>query len=309
MRFNGQISLYSMVSIIICTYNRKEYLPKCLLHLKEQNCKASEFEIVIINNNSTDDTDQICKEFYDSNPNLNITYAIEENPGLSHARNRGITEAKGELFCFIDDDGYAIPEYVSIISDFGMNPEYNEYMAFGGKVIPCYNPGKNPQWISPYISGLVSEVNLGDKVKPFTKKYPAGCNMIFRKSFFERHGGFNTDLHTRGDDKYIFYKLKEEGYKILYIPQLEVQHFIDDYRLEKSFIIRLSKVIGQSERIRLENFSWTSKILKQLEYLIKLDLSIALCILFFCKGQFSKASYIVRVRWYVLVGYYLKEKL
>ncbi len=62
--------------------------------------------------------------------------------------------------------------------------------------------------------------------------------MIFRKEFFEKHGGFNTDLHTRGDDKFIFLKLKEKGYKILYIPSLEVSHLlmITDWRNLSLFV-------------------------------------------------------------------------
>ena len=279
------------------------------MHLKNQSCAASDFEIVLINNNSSDDTDSICLTFLKDNPKLNVSYFIEKNPGLSFARNRGIKEAKGDVICFIDDDGFAISEYVKIIAEFTENELYNSFMAFGGKVIPCYNEGKSPDWISPYISGLVSEVDLGVNVKAFTKKYPAGCNMIFRKEFFEKQGGFNTDLHTRGDDKFIFLKLKEAGHKILYIPTLEVSHFIDDYRLEKSFIIRLSKVIGQSEAIRLKNKSAFQKLLKQTEYLFKLSAALVISTWFVLRGDALKAAYIIRVRWYVFIGYYLNEKL
>ena len=298
-----------MVSIVICTYNRQEYLPKCLAHLKAQKCEANEFEIVLINNNSTDNTEVICNDFIKANKELNISYFLEENPGLSFARNRGIKEAKGSIICFIDDDGFAIPEYVNIISGFARNKTYDSYMAFGGKVIPCYKEGMSPKWITPYISGLVSEVDLGKKVKTFAKKYPAGCNMIFRKEFFEKHGGFNTDLHTRGDDKFIFLKLKEKGYKILYIPTLEVSHFIDNYRLEESFIIRLSKVIGQSEYIRLQNSNITQRLVKQVEYLVKLKIAFGLGLLFLFRGSYLKAKYLILVRWNVLKGYYISEKL
>lgn len=298
-----------MVSIVICTYNRQEYLPKCLAHLKAQKCNVEEYEIVLINNNSTDNTDVICNDFIKTNSNLNVSYFIEKNPGLSFARNRGIKEAKGDIICFIDDDGFAIPEYVNIISEFAKDKIYDSYMAFGGKVIPCYNEGMAPKWITPYISGLVSEVDLGSKVKTFAKKYPAGCNMVFRKVFFEKHGGFNTDLHTRGDDKFIFLKLKEKGYKILYIPKLEVSHFIDDYRLDKAFIIRLSKVIGQSEYIRLQNSSAMNRLVKQIEYIVKLKIAFVLSTIYACQGSFLKAKYLILVRWNVLKGYYISEKL
>jgi len=286
-----------------------QYLPKCLEHLKNQTADPANYEIVLINNNSTDKTESICKDYINANPHLNVFYFLETNPGLSHARNRGVKEAKGNVLCFIDDDGFAIPDYVKTITKYASNSEYISYMAFGGKVTPCYNKGKNPLWISKYISGLVSEVDLGKKVKQFDKKYPAGCNMIFRKEFFENHGGFNVDLHTRGDDKYIFEKLKTANYKILYIPELEVSHFIDDYRLKKDFIIRLSKIIGQSEAIRLKNKGLFAKFSKLLEYVLKWKAAIVLAFVFLLKAQPQKAKYIVMVRWHVILGYFLKEKI
>ena len=297
------------ISIIICTYNRMEYLPNCLEHLKNQTAKKEFYEIIIIDNNSSDKTELICKDYIQKNSEINVTYFLEKKPGLSNARNRGIKEAKGDILCFIDDDGFATANYVKTISKYASNINYSNYIAFGGKVIPCYNKGKEPIWISKYISGLVSEVDLGTKVKSFNKKYPAGCNMVFRKEFFENHGGFNVDLHTRGDDKYIFQKLRDNNYKILYVPELKVSHFIDDYRLEKNFIIRLSKIIGQSEAIRLKNKNIIIKMMKLFEYLIKWKMSLLLAFIFLSKGQIEKSKYIVMVRWQVILGYFIKKQL
>jgi glycosyltransferase involved in cell wall biosynthesis len=297
------------ISVVICTYNREKYLPVCLNHLRNQTASKEVFEIVIINNNSSDATESICKKFILENPTLNITYALETNPGLSHARNKGIELSKGEIICFIDDDGFAMPNYIEIIQLYTTNTNYDDYISFGGKVIPCFNEGMEPIWLSKYIDGVVSKVDLGDKVKDFDKKYPAGCNMIFRKEFFEKHGVFNADLHTRGDDKFVFDKLKKAGLKTLYIPELKVNHFIDDYRLEQSFIQRLSKIIGQSEAIRLQNKSILSKIKKVLEYILKFMIAGALAIGFIFQSQPQKAKFILIVRWYVLLGYFIKSKI
>jgi glycosyltransferase involved in cell wall biosynthesis len=296
-------------SIIICTYNRELYLPTCLEHLKNQNADPATFEIVIVNNNSSDATDSICLAFCAKNPQLKTTYIIEKTPGLSAARNCGIANAKGEVLCFIDDDGFAAQDYVTNVQEITQNPVYAAYISFGGKVIPCYNPNMEPKWLSTYIDGVVSKVDLGEQIKDFDKKYPAGCNMIFRRTFFEQFGGFNTDLHTRGDDKFIFDKLKNAGQKTLYVPTLYVEHFIDDYRLEKSFIIRLSKIIGESEAIRLKQHSILSKLLKFLEYKFKLGAACLLAICFALSGKLSKARYILIVRWYVLIGFiFVQEK-
>jgi glycosyltransferase involved in cell wall biosynthesis len=295
-------------SIIICTYNRELYLPTCLEHLKNQNADPATFEIVIVNNNSSDATDSICLAFCAKNPQLKTTYIVEKTPGLSAARNCGIANAKGEVLCFIDDDGFAAQDYVTNVQEITESPAYADFISFGGKVIPCYNPNKAPKWLSTYIDGVVSKVDLGDRVKNFNKKYPAGCNMIFRSSFFEQFGGFNTDLHTRGDDKFIFDKLKNAGQKTLYVPTLYVEHFIDDYRLEKSFIIRLSKIIGESEAIRLKKHAVFNKVLKLIEYKFKLAAALLLAGFFTFRGELSKARYILIVRWYVLIGFVLFRK-
>ena len=297
------------ISVVICTYNREKYLPLCLEHLKNQTASKELFEIVIINNNSTDSTHLICIDFISKNPDLNIAYEIEFNPGLSHARNKGIELSQGQIICFIDDDGFAIPNYISIVQSYATNPKFESYIAFGGKVIPCYNEGMEPKWLSKYIEGVVSKVDLGEDVKDFDKKYPAGCNMVFRKTFFEKHGGFNTDLHTRGDDKFVFDKLKKAGLKTLYIPELSVEHFIDDYRLEKSFITKLSKIIGQSEAIRLSNESLITKTTKFFEYILKFMAAGVLAMRFVIFGQVSKANYILLVRWYVVLGFFIKSKI
>jgi glycosyltransferase involved in cell wall biosynthesis len=294
------------VSIIICTYNREQYLPKCLEHLQAQ---TSNFEVVLVNNNSTDSTETICLEFIAENPKMDIKYAKETNPGLSYARNRGILEASGDILCFIDDDGFAIPEYVEIIKQFTEDPKYTDYISFGGKVIPVYNEGMKPRWISKYVDGLVSKVDLGEEIMPFVKKYPAGCNMIFRKEFFEKHGGFNTDLHTRSDDKFVFEKLKKAGLTTLYIPTLKVEHFIDDYRLEKSFIKRLAKVTGQSEAIRIKDHGALAKVKKVVEYLFKYGASYIIALGFIFSGKPSKAQFVVMVRWNVFKGFFIKRKL
>ncbi len=63
----------------------------------------------------------------------------------------------------------------------------------GGKVIPKYENGKEPAWMSKYLNGFVGKLDHGDKEKPFTPemKYPAGCNMTYKKQVLEKAGGFN----------------------------------------------------------------------------------------------------------------------
>ena len=296
------------ISVVVCTYNRDIYLLRCLENLKNQDFNNQEFEIIIIDNNSTDNTKNICLSFIEQNLNINVKYYLETKVGLSHARNTGVIKSTGKIISFIDDDGFAKTNYLKSIDAIASDLNYKEYLAFGGKVIPVYNEEKEPKWLSKYIEGVVSKVDLGDRIIPFNKKYPAGCNMVFRKEVFELYGGFNTDLHTRGDDKFVFDKLKKNNVKILYAPTIQVEHFIDDYRLEKKFIIKLSKIIGQSEAIRLKD-SYFKLLIKFIEYIIKLHVAIVLAFLFLLNKHTAKANYILCVRYYVLIGYFTQKKI
>lgn len=84
---------------------------------------------------------------------------------------------------------------------------------------------------------------------------------------------------------------------------------MDDFRLEKDFVVRLSKIIGQSEAIRLKNEGFGVKMKKIVEYIIKWGASIVLAIKYLFKGSSLKAKYLVMVRWNVLIGFFIKEKI
>jgi len=291
-----------LLSVVICTYNRAKYLPDALKSLTLQSANCFDFEIVIVNNNSTDNTELLCLDFIKKNPSLNINYCIEKQPGLSFARNRGIEEAQGTFISFIDDDGIAREDYVAnLLKSFDDHPNYG---AIGGKVIPIYESGEEPAWMNKYIQGVVSKVDYGERKSDFDKKFPVGCNMAFRKKLFEKYGGFNTDLVYRGDDKFVFVNLKKNGVKVLYDPEVYVNHFIDAYRVEKKFIDKISKSIGASERLRLQNEGVMANVGKLIEYFFKFGASFVLFILFMFKGQYLKGIYSIRVMWFTIIGYF-----
>ena len=91
------------LSIIVCTYIRDAYILETLRKLKNQTTDNQVYEVIIINNNSTDTTEEICKNYILSLSDRNSYYFNEKKQGLSFARNRGITESKGEIIAFIDE--------------------------------------------------------------------------------------------------------------------------------------------------------------------------------------------------------------
>ncbi len=295
------------LSVIICTYNRCRYLPAALESLKKQKANRGDYEIIIINNNSTDDTEKISLEFKKNNPGLNVKYEIEKIQGLSAARNKGIDVSEAPIVAFIDDDAVAREDYVeNLIANF---EKYTGYDAIGGKVIPIYQNGTEPVWMSKYIQRLVSKVDEGEKFKDFQNKYPVGCNMAFRKNVFNEIGKFNTDLTLRSDDKYIFSKLKKAGKKTLYAPDVYVRHNIEDFRIKHDFIKNLSKLNGHTERIRLKNEPYYFSVLKFFDYLIKINASFVIALTMIIRGHGQKAKYLIMVMCLSFAGFmYYKEK-
>ncbi len=293
------------LSVIICTYNRDQHIRRALESLVRQDCDSSSYEIIVVDNNSTDRTAEIIKRFKEEHPTYNIVLTEEKRQGLSYARNKGLAMASGKYVSYIDDDGIAREDYVSQIKQY--TEQFPDDVAFGGKVLPRYEKGKAPAWMSSYIERIISIVNLGDNVKILKKIYPVGCNMFFKKDVLEKIGGFNTALKLRADDKYIFLKIRETGYRVLYLPKVIVWHFIDDFRNSLAYVKKVSKLNGEAERIRIGTLKRKRRItylLRLWDYVWKLGASIILWLFFVVKGQNIKGKALFLSVWNAL-KYYL----
>ncbi|MCR9172819.1 MAG: glycosyltransferase [bacterium] len=282
------------VSIVICTYNRDKFIGEALDSLANQTLNAENFEILIVNNNSNDTTETICKKFINDHPELDVNYVMERQQGLSYARNRGIEDAKYDIITYIDDDAYAKPDFVEIVYNyFNKHPET---AGIGGKIKPRYEI-EEPEWMNPYLYGVVSAVDHGDKVLKFNKRYPVGCNMSYRKDILKSVGGFNTNLKWRSDDKFIYLSVRKISDEVYYIPELEVEHTIDAYRTTDKCFEDITTKFGKAEYTRVKDEgSWTY-FKKLVEFFYKLAGSFILMIGFMLKGQPKKGRYTFRYRW------------
>ena len=288
------------ISVVICTYNRDKFIGEALESLTNQSLPSDNFEIIIVNNNSTDNTENICKNFITKNPGLDIKYVIESNQGLSFARNRGIAESKYDIITYIDDDAYAKPDFLELI--FNYFNQHPQTAGIGGKVTPRYEI-EEPVWMNKYLYGFVTKVDLGNTVRLLKKKeYPAGCNMTYRKDLLEKVGGFNNKLKWRADDKYINFQIKEISDQIIYLPNLEVEHTIDAYRTSDENFKKLSLKFGSEESIRVRDEGFFSFLKKLIEFKFKLAGSFILLIQFYLKGQIAKGNKTFQYRWLALMG-------
>ncbi len=297
-------------SVIICTYNREGYLPLCLEHLKRQTAPLNSFEIVIVNNNSTDNTDSICLAFQQENPQLNIKYVIETNPGLSNARNRGIHESKGEILCFLDDDGFAYPDYIkNLLEELEKN---KAIQAFGGRIVPRYEKQK-PKWLTKWLMPLLSVLDKGNEVCLFKgRDYPIGANMGFKRSIIPKVGTFRNDLGRKGtellggEEKDFFLNVKKRNISIYYLPNVVIDHIIPEQRLRVEYIKRMANGIGCSEKIRTKNKNIYVYSMALVAELIKWLATLFLA-LYYVFIHWKKSWMLLQFRYWVTKGM-LKDK-
>ena len=272
-----------MLTVIICTYNRAKYIEPLLESIAVNDLPKSEYEIVLVDNNCTDNTREICETFAEAHPDVQFRYTNEPEQGLSAARNKGIKEAKGDILVYIDDDAVVDTHYLrDYVEWFAAHPET---MACGGPIEPLYET-QEPKWMSPYTKALLTAwMNYGDKVREYPKgRYPGGGNAAYRKEVFEKVGLFNTALGRKGgnlmgsEEKDIFDKMHALHMQVLYLPTPVLHHCIPQAKLEKEYFDRLTFQIGQSERQRTLAISKVKYMKRIFSECVKWCGTLVLCI-------------------------------
>jgi len=295
------------LSVIICTYNRDKYIYNLLKSVAENDLDISLYEVVLVNNNSTDNTESECKRFETDFPEVSFQYHLECNQGLSYARNRGIVEAKGNIVVYVDDDATINTEYLTTYYQF-FNANTNVYAA-GGPILPVYET-EEPKWMSRYTRQLITgKLYIGNKTKEFPKgAFPGGGNAAYRKSVFDKVGLFNVDLGRKGtsligaEEKDLFDKMTAQGIKFFYLPKAILYHIIPASKLTEEHFDRLTYSIGKSEKIRTLSISKKKYYSRLFSEVVKWGGSIILWIRFFFTLDPSKGNKLIWFRYNVTKG-------
>jgi glycosyltransferase involved in cell wall biosynthesis len=220
-----------LFSIVICTYNRAKYLKTVLESVRGQEIASDLFETIIVDNNSTDNTPAIAKEFIQTHPLA--FYVHETKQGLAYARNRGWQEASGQYIVYTDDDCRLPEDWLFKAANIIKKERYE---LFGGPYFPYYENQKPSWYKDTYGSStkwLPSEPGL------LKKNYLTGGNMFVRKDILETHGGFPVNFGMRGNslgygEDTHFQRLlseKDTRIRIHYDPDLFVYHLVSENKL------------------------------------------------------------------------------
>jgi glycosyltransferase involved in cell wall biosynthesis len=216
-----------VVSIVVCTYNRANILKYALQSLGEQTAPKNIYEVIVVNNNSIDNTEEIAQEFAKEFRNYHVLQ--EKMQGLSHARNRGFKEAKADYVAYLDDDAIANKDYVDRIIWVVNNFDFD---AFGGRYVPWYLSPK-PQWFRDEYGSNGCKLKAIGELKA---EFISGGVSVFKKSVLERFGGFPTTLGmsgkrvSYGEETKFQIKMRRAGLRIGFDPDLVVGHLVNNYK-------------------------------------------------------------------------------
>ncbi|MDL2224298.1 glycosyltransferase [Bacteroidales bacterium OttesenSCG-928-M06] len=294
-------------SVVVCTYNREKYLGQTLESIVAQNFPINDYELIIVDNNSTDYTEEICDLIINKYQEHQIRYIKELQQGISFGRNRGVNESKGEIIAFIDDDETILPDYLSQLNIF-FNNHLNAELC-GGPVIPVYETTP-PDWLSPYTMRLITGAyDKGSDIKIVgPKDYPGTGHATFKKNLFIKYGGFNINLGRKGsslmgaEDKDFFLRLIENGVKCYYLPTAKIYHHIPPAKLTEDFFNRITYAIGKSERTRTLLISKKSFYNRLFSEVIKWGASFVLFAYYLLRFQYPKGKKLLQFRHNVTKG-------
>ena len=185
-----------------------------------------------MDNNSRDDTALVCRQFMGQS--IPFTCVLEEHQGLSHARNRAISECSGDIIVYIDDDAVADPGWLAaLIAPFESGAD-----AAGGKIIPIWKDGR-PWRISSKLDHYFSRYDLGEDTLWSDDVIPSGGNMALRKDLLNDIGGFDPALGLVGDnagstllgeETSVFHAMRERGCRVAYCGRAVVKHWTSPER-------------------------------------------------------------------------------
>ena len=220
LSLNGPLQL----TVAIPTYNRADFLRQTLAGIALQVFPAEQFEVLVIDNNSTDHTRAVVAEFAAALPAPR--HVLETQQGLDHARNRAIAEARGAIIIFADDDILVQPDWLSQLTAPLRADKSRRVGAVGGEVIPVFPQGL-PPWVAEWHAPLAFRADAG----PIDARHsPMGANLAFPRWVFEQLGPFHTALdraagnYFSGGDSEMIRRVRAAGLQVWFAPAAAVQH-------------------------------------------------------------------------------------
>jgi glycosyltransferase involved in cell wall biosynthesis len=242
-------------TVAVCTFNRAAALDRTLRAMSGLRLPSGlEWEIVVVNNNCTDSTDEVIARHTSRLP---IRRLFEATQGCSAARNCAIRSAKGRYVIFTDDDCLVVPEWLAVYHEAIVR--WPEIVVFGGAVEPEFE-SQAPRWIKDNVD-LLSQILvivqhggeerlLGPTESPITANVGIRGDVLKQYMFDERLGHVG-DERRGGEDIDLYVRIGRDGHRALWLPKARVKHLVAPDRLNIRFIWQ-SYMGGGRMAIRME---------------------------------------------------------
>ena len=262
------------LSVILPTYNRAGSLKSALSALLRQHAEPGSYEIIVVDNNSTDGTRDLVQGFDDSR----IRLIAETRQGLSYARNAGLDAARAPLVAFTDDDVEVAPDWVTTIVT--TLEQHREIDGLGGRVLPAWENGR-PRWLTREHWAPLALQDHGDARRTFDKQTPIGligANVAFRRRVFDQVGPFSPAVQRVKDgigsteDHELLTRLYDRGGRMLYHPRMLVLARVQSERCDRRYHRRWHEGHGrfyalmrrpEIERARVSPFGVPGHLLRE----------------------------------------------
>jgi len=229
------------ISAIVCTHNRAGSLPQALESLAHQTLPEGRYEVLVVDNASTDATPRMLRELAERMPQLRSV--SEPRLGCSRARNTGWRQARGRYVAYLDDDAVADPEWLERMLH-ALRTLRPRPGAVGGRIEPIWEVPR-PEWLPDSVLGLLT--TLDHAPEPLflpAGRFLIGTNIAYPREVLEELGGYHELLgpvgerYRAGEETLLQRELRAHGYAIYYDPAILVRHRLPASRLDPRWLRR-----------------------------------------------------------------------
>lgn len=247
-------------TVVVCTHNRAERLGSSVEAMLRCDLAAPRWELILVDSASTDATPQVVSTLVARAPDRTRSLRLER-PGLSVARNAGVTEARGDVVVFFDDDCQPAPAALGLLVEALGSPQVE---VAGGPVVPVFEGELPPWFLGRYLPFLTAWDRGAEPHELHYNEYPRGTNIAFRRSAIERCGGFGKHLGrtgsklTSGEELELCLRIERTGGRIVYVPDAVVYHAVSLARLSPAWMVKRFAAQGHCEAmIDWQHHGWS----------------------------------------------------
>ncbi|MEZ6135337.1 MAG: glycosyltransferase [Pirellulaceae bacterium] len=221
------------VSIVLCTYNRADMLRECVESLLAQQTNGEfTFEVLVVDNRSTDGTADLVAEMQETSP-VPLRYVMEPQAGQVFARHRGFDEARGEWFANFDDDEVAEPGWVLEM----LRVARSQNVRSVGGLLWLRLPPDCKRNLHPRVRRILGESVTWETPRPYTRRQgPGSGTQLIHRSVLEEVGRYDVSQSLRGYDTDLYRRMREAGIVSWFAPKSVAYHVTPPSRLTYGYL-------------------------------------------------------------------------